>query len=244
MPKHTDVTYPDEPDRAVAYAVMMRDLPEALRPREQLAQRGPQALHLREIIAILLRTGNTHTPVTQLAENLLAKFKTLRGLANATIQELTEVSGIGTAKACQLQAAFELGKRLATLPDVQHPIVTTPQDAASLVMEYMRYYQEEHFLIIFLDTRHQLILQKDISVGTLNASLVHPREVFQPAIAAKAAKVILVHNHPSGDATPSAEDLALTARLMQVGELVGIPVLDHLVIGDNRFVSMKDRGMM
>ena len=244
MPSRSNAAYADDQDRAVTYTVMMKDMPQELRPREQLEQRGPQALHLREIIAILLRTGNTNTPVTQLAENLLAKFKTLRRLANATIQELTEVPGIGPAKACQLQAAFELGKRLATLPEMQYPVITTPQDAAGLIMENMRYYQEEHFLIIFLDTRHRLIQQKDISVGTLNASLVHPREVFQAAISAKAAKVILAHNHPSGDPTPSAEDLALTARLKQVGDLVGIPVIDHLVIGDNRFVSMQDRGMM
>lgn len=151
---------------------------------------------------------------------------------------------IGLAKACQLKAAFELGKRLATTGDAPRPVITSPLTAANLVMEDMRYLQQEHFRVIFLDTRNQVITAKDISIGSLNASIVHPRETFKAAISHTAAAVILVHNHPSGDPTPSKEDLALTARMKEAGELIGIPVFDHLIIGDGRFISLKERGMM
>lgn len=223
---------------------MMRDLPADERPRERLERYGPGALGTPELLAIILRVGNARVSALQLAQQLVSKYGGLRGVAAASVQELSEVSGIGLAKACQLKAAFELGKRLATSSDAPRPVISSPLDAVNLVMEEMRYYPEEHFKTIFLDTRHQVIGAEETSKGTLSASLVHPREVFKAAIKATAAAVLLAHNHPSGDPTPSKEDLALTARLVQTGELVGIPVLDHLIIGDGRYVSLKDKGFV
>jgi len=224
--------------------IMIRDLPQDLRPRERMERDGAAALSVSELLAILLRNGVEGVSVMQLADKVVSRFGGLRGLASATLQELSTIKGIGLAKACQLKAAFELGKRLATLPEALHPVITGPDDAANMIQEVMRYYAEEHFHVFFLDTRNQVIDHRDIHIGTLNASLVHPREVFRSAIAAGAAAVIVAHNHPSGDPTPSKEDLALTARLKQAGELVGIPVLDHLIIGNPRYVSMKTEGMM
>jgi len=227
------------------YSGMIRDLPADERPRERLEHYGPGALSPAELLAIILRMGNARASALQLANELISKYQGLRGVATASVQELSTINGIGLAKACQLKAAFELGKRLATSGDVPRPIISSPQDAVNLVMEDMRYCPEERFRAMFLDTRHQVISAPDeISKGTLNASLVHPREVFKAAIKATAAAVLLVHNHPSGDPTPSKEDLALTARMKQAGDLVGIPVLDHLIIGDGRFVSLKDKGLL
>lgn len=226
------------------YTVLIRDLPQEERPRERLERLGSSALDIPSLIAILLRTGNARTSAIQLAHLLFARFGSLKALAGASIEELSAVSGVGLAKACQLKAAFELGKRLATSVDAPRPVISSPQDAANLLMEEMRHLREEHFRALLLDTRHQVMRQQEISVGSLNASLVHPREVFRAAIAASASALVLAHNHPSGDPAPSKEDLALTQRLAQAGELMGIPVLDHLIIGDNRFVSLKERGMM
>jgi len=226
------------------YNPMIRDLPPDERPRERLERYGADALGLSELIAILLRVGNARTSALQLAQHLIGRFGCLRGLAMASVQELSSINGIGLAKACQLKAAFELGKRLATTPDAPKVIVTAPQDAANLVMEEMRYLTEEHFRVICLDTRNQVIKIMDTSIGSLNASIVHPRETFRPAIINNAAALILLHNHPSGDPTPSKEDLSLTARLVQCGEMIGIPVFDHLIIGDGRFLSLKERGLM
>lgn len=226
------------------YATLIRDLPPDERPRERMERLGPDALANAELLAIILRVGNTKVSAIQLAQQLLSHFGSLRKLANATVQELSQLDGIGLAKACQLKSAFELGKRLATSGEITRPVITSPLIAANLVMEEMRYFASEHFRVIFLDTRHQVIGDRDVSIGTLNASMVHPRETFKAAIAHTAAAVILVHNHPSGDPTPSQEDVAITKRLQEVGDLIGIPVLDHLVIGDGRFISIKERGLM
>lgn len=226
------------------YATLIRDLPQDERPRERLERHGVGALSVTDLIAIILRTGNARTSAIQLAHQLFTHFGSLKALAAASVVELSAINGIGLAKACQLKAAFELGRRLAASVDAPRPTITAPGDAAALVMEEMRLLPEEHFRVLLLDTRNGVIKQDDISKGTLNASIVHPREVFNPAISHRAAALVVLHNHPSGDPSPSKEDLALTARLKQAGDLLGIPVLDHLVIGDNRFVSMKERGLM
>lgn len=223
---------------------LIRDLPQDERPRERLERHGAGSLSVTDLIAIILRTGNARTSAIQLAHQLFTRFGSLKNLAAASVAELSAINGIGLAKACQLKAAFELGRRLAASIDAPRPTITNPEDASTLVKEEMRLFREEHFYVLFLDTRNGVIAQEDITKGTLNASIVHPREVFNPAISRRAAAVIVVHNHPSGDPAPSKEDLALTARLKQAGDIIGIPLLDHLVIGDNRFVSLKERGLM
>jgi DNA repair protein RadC len=223
---------------------LIRDMPPDQRPRERLEQYGPAALNVNELMAIILRVGNARTSAIELANQLMREFDGLRNLAGATVHELSQSKGIGLAKACQLQAAFELGKRLAATTQSIRPTIGGPADAANLVMEEMRYFKEEHYRVLFLDSRHSVIAHRDITIGTLNASIVHPRETFRAAVGHAAAAIILAHNHPSGDPTPSTEDLTLTARLKQAGEIMGIPVLDHIVIGDNRWVSLKERGLV
>jgi DNA repair protein RadC len=228
----------------MAEAPLMRELPADERPRERLERYGPGALSVAELLAILLRVGSAQGSALQLAQQLTARFGSLKALATATVHELGQTNGVGLAKACQLKAAFELGKRLAASTDGPRPVIASPASAAQLVMEEMRYFAEEHFRILILNTRHQVLAERDISVGSLNASLVHPRETFRAAIAQGAAALVLLHNHPSGDPTPSADDLALTARLAQAGQLLGIPILDHLVIGDGRYVSLREQGLL
>jgi DNA repair protein RadC len=223
---------------------LIRDIPKAERPRERLQHYGAGALSVAELLAILLRSGTGKVSALRLAEELVRRFGTLRGLATATVEELATVPGIGPAKACELKAAFELGKRLATTVDAPRPVVSCPLDAANLLMEEMRYLHEEHYRALFLDTRHSVIKVVEVSMGTLSASIVHPRETFRAAIAHGAYCIIVVHNHPSGDPSPSNEDMALTARLKQSGELLGIPVIDHIIIGDGRYVSLSERKLL
>jgi len=225
-------------------AVMIRDLPEDERPREKMNRYGASALGNPELLAIILRVGNARMSAVQLGQHLLAHFGGLRELAAASVPQLSKVKGIGLAKACQLKAAFELGKRLAATTKHAKPIITGAEIAADVLMEQLRYHPEEHFHVMFLDARNQIIANRDIFVGTLNASLVHPREVFHAAITLSAGAVLLAHNHPSGDPTPSKEDLALTARMVDAGAIVGIPVLDHVIIGDGVHVSLRERGLM
>ena len=222
----------------------MRDMPEDERPRERLIKYGPEVLKNTELLAIILRTGNARIPLMYTAEKLLTTFDNLRGMDAATVQELSSVRGIGEAKACEVKAAFTLGKRLASCDGGARTVINSPQSAANLVMEELRYQKREHYRVLFLDTRHQVLGQQDISIGSLSASIVHPRETFKAAISRSSSAIILVHNHPSGDPTPSKEDIALTTRLLEAGELLGVPVLDHLIIGDGIFVSLKERGLM
>jgi DNA repair protein RadC len=223
---------------------LMRDIPPAERPRERLQHYGSGALGIAELLAIILRSGTGKVSAVRLAEQLVQRFSGLRGLATATVEELATVPGIGPAKACELKAAFELGKRLATTTDAPRPVVSSPLDAANLLMEEMRYLHEEHYRVLFLDTRNGVIKALELSIGTLNMSVVHPRETFRAAISAGAHSIIVAHNHPSGDPSPSAEDLALTARLKQAGEVIGIPVIDHLIVGDGRYVSLSERNLL
>jgi len=226
------------------YRTIIRDLPEEERPRERLAKRGPEALANSELLAILLRTGSAKESALGLASRLLSRFGGLRGIAQATVEQLSEVSGMGLAKAAQLKAAFELGKRLAVSSDEARPTIGSPGDAASLVMEEVRYQDREHFLALFLDSRNRVIAQRTISVGSLQSNIVHPREVFKEAISRSSASLIVLHNHPSGDPTPSEDDRAITARLKEAGNLIGIPLLDHIIIGGGRFVSLKEKGVL
>ena len=226
------------------YTSTIRELPEDDRPRERLIRCGVSALSAAELLAIQIRMGTPEHNAIALAGALLKKFGGLRGIAGATIQELSELKGIGPAKAAEVLAAVELGRRVvATSPEARVRICD-PRDVANLLMEELRDARKEHFIALLLDTKMGVIKNVRVSIGTLDSSLVHPREVFVEAIRASAASIIVAHNHPSGDPTPSAEDRRVTQRLMEAGELVGIEVLDHIVIGDGRWVSLKERGMM
>lgn len=226
------------------YRPTMKELPEDIRPRERLLKEGAEALSEIELLAILLGTGSREVTALDLASLVMARFKSLRLLVDATVEELSEVKGVGPAKASQVKAALELARRLSQFSDLPRPAIKSPDDAAGLVMEEMRHLDREHFRALLLNTRNQVIGTDKVSVGTLNSSTVHPRELFRNAIKRSAASVILVHNHPSGDPTPSREDLDITGRLSEAGKIIGIEVLDHIIIGDNKFTSLKAKGLI
>ena len=225
-------------------AYLLRELPADERPRERMQRHGPSALSHAELLAILLRTGTRNESAIRLAERILNDCGGLKRFAEHGWDELTHIRGIGPAKALQLQASIELGRRVARsrLPDTVR--ISRPQDAADLLMEELRHLREEHFICLFLNTKNQVIGRQTLSIGSLNASVVHPREVFRAAIRRSSASILCAHNHPSGDPTPSKEDIALTRRLAEAGELIGIELLDHLVIGDNRYISLKESGCL
>ncbi|UQZ33090.1 hypothetical protein C2I18_05660 [Paenibacillus sp. PK3_47] len=223
---------------------MLRDLPHEERPRERMMHYGAESLSQAELLAILLRTGTHRESAIQIAQQLLGQCGGLRGLADLSIQELTNIKGIGPAKAVQLKAGIELGRRMANSRLTEPVTIRSPQDAAEILTEQLRYLQKEHFVCLFLNTKNHVIAQETLSMGSLNASIVHPREVFRAAMKYSSAAIICAHNHPSGDPTPSPEDISLTSRLAKAGEIVGIDVLDHLIIGDSRYVSLKEKGYM
>ncbi|CAH0119130.1 hypothetical protein PAE9249_01627 [Paenibacillus sp. CECT 9249] len=227
-----------------AHSYTLRDLPREERPRERLMQYGASSLSNAELLAILLRTGTRRESAVHMAQRMLRQIGGLRNLVDISIEEMTEMKGMGLAKAIQLKAGIELGRRLAQSRLNETITIRKPQDAADLLSEQMRYLQKEHFVCLFLNTKNHLIAQETLSMGSLNASIVHPREIFRAAIKCSSASVICAHNHPSGDPTPSAEDIGLTRRLVEAGEIIGIDVLDHLIIGDGSFISLKEQGLM
>ena len=228
------------------YSLMIADMAREERPRERLMLYGASALANRELLAILLRTGVQGCSVLDLAEQVLSAFGGLRGLSQASVAELSEaVHGLGPAKAAQVLAALELGQRAATLRPDERPQVKSPGDAANLLMGDMAYFQQEHLRVLILDTRNYVVnnWRNSLYKGTLNSSVVRVAEVFREAIRCNAAAIIIAHNHPSGDPTPSPEDIRVTRQIRQAGELLDIELLDHLVIGAQRHVSMKERGL-
>lgn len=222
----------------------IKDLPAGERPRERLLKNGPAALSDAELLAILIRTGSREDTAVQIAEKILTRLGDLAELPRRTVEEFCGIKGLGPAKAVTVVAAVELAKRISSRLRPEAATVSSPADAAALVMEEMRHHLREHFRAVLLDTKNRVISVEDISIGSLNASLIHPREVFRPAIQKASASLILVHNHPSGDPTPSREDMDVTRRLHEAGKLIGIEVLDHIVIGDGRFVSFREKGLL
>jgi len=225
-------------------SLVIRDLPVGERPRERMEQYGPEALSTAELLAIVLRVGRRGESAVHLAERLLSEFDGLPGIARARIAQLSALPGMGLAKAAQVKAAFELGKRLATSVEGPRAVVRNAADAAALVMEELRHREQECLAAIFLDTRNQVLRVRILTVGTLTGSPAHPREVFKEALAQGSASLILCHNHPSGDPTPSRDDITLTGRMVKAGEVMGVPVVDHIIIGEGRYVSLKEAGRM
>lgn len=223
---------------------MLRDMPGEDRPRERMLTSGAGSLSHSELLAIILRTGTRRESALHLAQRLLREAGGIRGIVDLSMDELMGIKGIGPVKAVQLKAGIELGQRLARARLPEAHVIRSPRDAADLLMEQLRYLQKEHFVCLFLNTKNHVIAQETLSIGSLNASIVHPREVFRAAIKCSSASVVCAHNHPSGDPTPSPEDVRMTERLCQAGEVIGIDVLDHIVIGDGVFVSLKEQGMM
>ncbi|SEO54690.1 DNA repair protein RadC [Paenibacillus sophorae] len=209
-----------------------------------MMQYGAESLSQAELLAILLRTGTRRESAIHVAQRILGQVGGLRRLADLSIEEMMDIKGIGPAKAVQLKAGIELGRRMSNSRLDQPVTIRSPHDAADILTEQLRYLQKEHFVCLFLNTKNHVIAQETLSMGSLNASIVHPREVFRAAIKCSSASIICAHNHPSGDPTPSPEDISLTRRLLEAGEIVGIDVLDHLIIGDDGFVSMKEQGLM
>jgi DNA repair protein RadC len=210
---------------------LIHEMPHADRPRERLIQEGADALSNAELIAILLRTGTRGSSALHVAQQLLASFQNLERLARASAEELRGVKGIGRDKAVAMKAAFTLARRLARETPGEAPLLDTPERVADLLREENRLYEVEHFQVVLLNTRRRLIRVELISQGTLDTLLVHPREVFRAAILAQAAAMVLVHNHPSGDPTPSEADVRVTRDLIRAGQLLKIEVLDHVILG-------------
>lgn len=224
--------------------VLVRDVPVEERPRERLLQHGAERLSNAELLAILLRTGTPGCSAVHLADRLLRRFGSVVDLIDADLQELIDMPGIGLAKATQLKAAIELGRRISRHVGEARPQISTAEDAAAYMMDRLRFERKEHFVALHLDTQNRLIGEEVVSVGSLDASIVHPREIFKTALKRSAASIICLHNHPSGDPTPSFADVEVTRRLVEAGELLGVQVLDHIVIGENRYCSLKEKGWL
>jgi DNA repair protein RadC len=211
--------------------LLIKEMPDAERPRERLVDKGADALKDSELIAILLRTGTKGVSAIQVAEQVLRQFDSLGALSRATIPDLRHVKGIGRDKAIALKSAFTLARRMAEEIQREPPTLDTPERIADLLRERNRAYDVENFQVVLLNTRRKLIRVENISHGTLDTILVHPREVFKPAIAANAAAIVMLHNHPSGDPTPSEADIKVTRDLIRAGQLLKIEVLDHIILG-------------
>lgn len=221
----------------------IRDLPKEERPRERLVKFGEQALSAQELLQVILGRGSAGESVAITAQKLLSQFGSLQKLAEASIEELSSVKGIGPAKAAQIKAVFEIGRRLSIqTPPYKSKELTDPKKAYQLIKNKLKDYHKEHFYIIVLNSRNHSIAE--VSVGSLNASIVHPREVFAEAIKNKAASVIFAHNHPSGDTEPSAEDLAITKRLAEAGKILGIEIIDHIIVSKSEYFSFKEQRLI
>jgi DNA repair protein RadC len=221
----------------------IKDLPKIERPREKLISKGSQNLKDEELLAILLGTGTNGKNVIEVAKQVLNKYSKKR-LLKLTYDDLSKIKGIGSAKACVILAATELTKRALKIEETTLPIIRSTKDVVAQAV-YLRDRTREHLMAIYLNARNEMIWKKQSTfIGTLNANLVHPREIFAEALKQNAASVILVHNHPSGDAEPSQDDLEITKRLTEAGKIMGIEVLDHIIITKNKIFSFKERGLL
>jgi len=221
----------------------VHDLPLTERPRERLSKFGVEALSVQELLSLILGRGTAGESVTILSQKILSKFGNIKNMSDASFEKLTEIKGIGPAKAAQLVAAFEIGKRMDIPSEITKPQITNPETILAQIKPLLKGKKKEYCILVTLDTRNRMINRQTISIGSLDSSIVHPREVFKEALAASASSVIIVHNHPSGDPTPSEDDIAITKRLAEAGKILGINVLDHIIIGSTAYTSMKARNL-
>jgi DNA repair protein RadC len=222
----------------------LTDLPESERPRERLLRYGPETLSNAELLAVILRCGTKKENIITLCSNLLKKSGGLNGLLNISSDELINLHGFGSAKAAQIISISEIYRRFKSYKAGEEYKITQPKDVADFVMEEMRNLKQERLRVIMLNTKNSVLSVKDVSIGSLNASIVHPREVFCEAIKKNSASIIICHNHPSGDTMPSREDINVTHRLKECGKLIGIDLLDHIIIGDGKYISLKEKGIL
>jgi DNA repair protein RadC len=226
------------------FSTAVRELPPEERPRERLLRLGPEALKDAELIAVLFRSGTRKMGAVALAEQVVRKFKNIRGIAQASIEQLKEVPGLGEVKAIEIKAALELGKRLASHRNEQRDKISSAEDVYRIMLHVFRDREVEMFKALLLNAKNEVIRVSDVSQGGVDATAAMPREVFRDAVRDLAVSIIVCHNHPSGDPEPSRADISLTKRLMEAGEMVGIQVLDHVIFGDSRYVSLKERNLM
>lgn len=225
-------------------AFTIHDLPRSERPRERLLKFGPEVLSAQELLALVIARGIPGKSVMNIAQELLSEFKNIKGVSQATIEQLCKIKGIGPAKAAQIKACFELGKREELNPELKALEIKNPESVVKAIRATIKDKAKEHFKLVLLNSRNIIIGITEVSVGTLNANLVHPREVFKDAIIHNAASVVLAHNHPSDDSEPSEDDLEITKRLVEVGKILGIEVIDHIIITKSGFLSFKDKKLL
>lgn len=236
MPKHHHEGTP--------LSTAVREIPEQDRPRERLEQVGAEALRDAELLAVLFRTGTREEGAVALAERLIRHFGTLRRMGQASLEELQQVKGIGRVKAIEVKAAIELGGRAKSLSAQPRPKIRAAADVADLLMSQFRAYETEHFKVVLLNTKNEVLKTVRITIGSIDETMAKPMDVFRQAVREGAPAIVLAHNHPSGDPEPSRQDLQLTERLMRAGEVLGVRVLDHVIFGDGRYVSLQERGLM
>ncbi|MFH1219472.1 MAG: DNA repair protein RadC [Candidatus Eisenbacteria bacterium] len=214
------------------------------RPRERLKALGVEVLSVRELVALVIGTGGPARGTMEIAEDLISGLGSVRDLAGASVEKLARTNGIGPAKACRLKAAIELGRRVLKASRGEVRTIRCPEDAAGLVIDDMKNLDREHFAVMLLDSKNAVISIERVSVGTVNSSIVHPREVLKPALEKSATSIILVHNHPTGNVSPSREDIMITRRFEKCGRILGIEVIDHIIVGDGNYRSMKESGYL
>lgn len=225
------------------YTTMIRDMPQGERPRERLRESGPNSLSNAELVAILLRTGTEGENVLNLSSRILSDFGGLAGMARVSYAELCAIHGISDAKACQLLSALELGKRLVSLFPEDRPVIRSPQDVYNLLGAEMGFFDQEHLRVLLLNTKNEVLGTREVYIGSVNSAAVRVAEVLRPAIRENCPAIIITHNHPSGDPTPSPEDILVTRQIRTSADMMDIELLDHIVIGRQRFISLKDKGL-
>lgn len=224
------------------YRIPLKEYPVDLKPRERLKKLGTEALSDSELVALLLCTGTPQKTAIEVAQQVLLACpgQNLQGLSQLNLSQLCHFPGLGLAKATRVMAAVEMGRRLAAAPESARVGILQPADVAAMLQPRYGHKAQEHFIVLILNTKNQVVAQSVVTIGLLNTTLIHPRELFQVAISHHAHAVIIAHNHPSGDPAPSTDDVNLTTRLIECGELLGIPVLDHVIFGPNHYLSLRE----